>query len=152
MKIFVTVGTTKFDTLVEFLDKNLDNSYEVLFQISDGDYIPKNFPYIIYSDDINSLYNEYDYIITHAGAGTIYKLLDLNKKFIVVPNLDRIDQHQTDIANFIDINGYAISCNDFKDILQALKLLPKKEFIQYEKYKFFKTKEICQFIRESLSQ
>ncbi len=150
MKIFVTVGTTKFDALVEFLDKNLDQSYEVLFQISDGNYIPKNFPYIIYSDAINTLYNEYDYIITHAGAGTIYKLLDLNKKIIVVPNLDRIDQHQTDIADFVDTNGYAISCNDFKDIPHALEVLPKKKFNQYEKHTFFKTKEVCKFIMDSL--
>ena len=151
MKIFVTVGTTKFDALVEFLDQNLDKSYEVLFQISDGKYIPKNFEYIIYSDDINSLYQKYDYVITHAGAGTIYKLLDLKKKFKVVPNLDRIDQHQTDIADFVDANGYAISCSDFKDIPPALDILPKKEFNQYEKHVFFKTKEICQFITESLA-
>jgi len=151
MKIFVTVGTTKFDTLIEFLDENLNKSYEVLFQISDGTYIPKNFPYIIYSDDINTLYKEHDYVITHAGAGTIYKLLDLKKKLIVVPNLDRIDQHQTDIADFVDSNGYAISCSDFNNIPDSLELLPKKEFTQYEKHMFFKTKEVCEIIMESLA-
>jgi beta-1,4-N-acetylglucosaminyltransferase len=151
MKIFITVGTTKFDSLIEFLDNNLDKSYDVLFQIANGTYIPKNFKHIIYSDDIDSLYKEYDYIITHAGAGTIYKLLELRKRFITVPNLERIDHHQKDIADFVHRNSYAISCNDFKDIIPALEKLPKQKFNFYEKDTFFKTKEICKFITDNLS-
>ncbi len=150
MKIFITVGTTKFDSLIEFLDNNLDISYDVLFQISNGTYLPKNFNYILYSDDINSLYDEYDYIITHAGSGTIYKLLELGKKFITVPNLERVDHHQKDIADFMHKNLYAIRCIDYKDIITTLEKLPKLKFNYYEKDTFFKAKEFSKFITDNL--
>ena len=151
MKIFVTVGTTQFDSLIEFLDNNLDHEDDVLLQIADGKYKPKNFKFIEFTKDINMIYKEYDYIITHAGAGTIYKLLELRKSFIVVPNMDRVDQHQTDIANFLEENFYALNCTDYNDIIPSLKKLSLIDLNIYEKESFFKIEEICDFIKSSFN-
>jgi len=147
MKIFVTVGTTQFDALIEYLDSHLPKDYEVLFQIANGEYKPKNFKFITYTDKIDALYQEYDYIITHAGAGTIYKLLDLHKKMIVVPNLDRIDKHQIDIANYMEKNNHVISCIEYSDIPDALKKLPTIKLDLYKKNSFFMSNEICDYIQ-----
>ena len=103
MKIFVTVGTTKFDGLIEYIDNNFDSKkYEVFFQIADGKYIPKNFPYVRFVSNIKNFFLKCDIVITHAGAGSIYELLELNKKIIIVPNLERKDKHQLDIALFME--------------------------------------------------
>ncbi|MCF6245464.1 MAG: hypothetical protein L3J43_10580 [Sulfurovum sp.] len=150
MKIFITVGTTNFDSLIEYLDTNLNREFEVLFQIAQGTYRPKNFKYINFTEKIDALYAEYDYIITHAGSGTIYKLLDLKKKFIAIPNLERVDTHQTDIAQFLKEEHYALSCSDFKDIIPSLEKLPSLEFNIYKKETFFKANEICTFIQQNM--
>jgi len=148
MSILVTVGTTNFDSLIEFLDNNFDEHEDVLFQIANGEYKPKQFEFIAFTKDIDALYKKYDFIITHAGAGTIYKLLDLRKKFIVVPNLERIDSHQTDIAQFVEENNYALTCINYEDIPLALKKLPTVTFEKYEKEPFVKAEEICNSLRE----
>ena len=151
MKIFVTVGTTQFDSLIEFLDNNLDQKYDVLLQVANGKYKPKNFKFIEFTKDINTIYEEYDYIITHAGSGTIYKLLELRKPFIVVPNMDRVDHHQADIANFLEENSYALNCTDYNDIIPSLKKLTSIHLNIYEKESFFKAEEICDFIKSSFN-
>jgi len=150
MKIFVTVGTTTFDSLIEFLDNHLDTNDEILFQIANGKYLPSNFKYIRFTNDIDTMYREYDYIITHAGAGTIYQLLDLQKRFIVVPNLDRVDGHQTDIAQFLVDGSYALSCTEFKEIIPSLEKLPSVAFNTYEKESFFRGTDICKFIKSNV--
>jgi beta-1,4-N-acetylglucosaminyltransferase len=146
MKIFITVGTTKFDSLIEYLDNNLNKEDDILFQIAEGKYQPKNFKFINYTTEINNLYKEYDYIITHAGSSSIYKLLKLRKKMIIVPNLERIDKHQLDIAHFVDTQNYAVCCQDFEKIIPTLKKLPSSTFLFYEKSTFILDKEICKVL------
>ena len=146
MKIFITVGTTKFDSLIEYLDNNLGTKNDVLFQIANGEYHPKNFKFINYTTKIDQLYKEYDYIITHAGSSSIYKLLNLRKKMIVIPNLERADNHQLDIADFVDTHNYAICCQDFKSIIPSLKKLPSSTFLFYQKSAFILDKEICKVL------
>lgn len=147
MKILITIGTTKFDTLIEYLDTNLDYAKkEVLFQIANGMYEPKNFPFIRFTDQIVEKYIDSDLIITHAGCGSILSLLELNKKIIIVPNMDRLDKHQLDIANFMHENKYAISCLEFNDILTAIKNIELTNFRLYKKNSFNQTHSIVKMI------
>jgi len=147
MKILVTVGTTRFDTLIRFIDQTLEGSLiEFTFQISDGNYKPVNFPYFSFSDDIETYYRESDLVICHAGAGTIFKLLEIRKKVIIVPNTERIDNHQLDIANFMERNGYAITIRDFKLLPIAIEGISKITLKPFEKHDFDKAEEIVSFI------
>jgi beta-1,4-N-acetylglucosaminyltransferase len=88
------------------------------FQVSNGKYVPVNHKYYKFMDQsaIETKYKEADIIITHVGAGTIYKLLELGKKFIVVPNLERIDKHQRDIADYISREKYAFVAYNFNQL------------------------------------
>jgi beta-1,4-N-acetylglucosaminyltransferase len=151
MKILVTVGTTRFDSLIQYLDEafvGLD--HEFTFQIADGKYQPTNFPFFRFSPEINRYYEASDLVICHAGAGTIYKLLDIKKKIIIVPNTERVDNHQLDIAGYMASNGYAISIQDFSKLAVAIKNSSVSKMKVFNKHEFDRTEEIMSFCLEGL--
>lgn len=146
MKVLITVGTTSFDSLIKYLDETLDKNIDAIFQIAEGKYIPKNFKYFRFSENIDSIYNDNEIIITHAGAGSIYNLLEKNKILLLIPNLDRIDKHQTDIATFMHKNNYAIMINERKEINTYIKKSKDLKLRSFKKTDFYKTNEIINFI------
>ena len=146
MKILLTVGTTKFDSLVRYVDLNFDLSqFKLTLQIANGEYIPTRFEYFTYTDQIENYYQAADLIITHAGAGTIFRLLELNKKMIVIPNLDRIDSHQIDIAEYMHKKGHARMILDFDDLKEAVSKVVQSKFLPFRKQDFFAANEIIDF-------
>lgn len=148
MKIFVTVGTTRFDSLIEFIDLNLSKDiYDVIFQISDGKYKPSNFKYFEFSSSISEYYFKTDLVITHAGAGSIYQLLEIQKKMIIVPNMERIDGHQLDIAEYMSRNKHALMTNKLEDIPELIVLAESFRPNIFKKRPFFKVQEILEFLQ-----
>jgi UDP-N-acetylglucosamine transferase subunit ALG13 len=71
----------------------------------------------------------------------------MNKVIIVVPNFERIDKHQYDIARYVEENHYGLVCWKL-NMLEAL-LSQSRLFIptQYSKEEFFKFEEITQMIK-----
>lgn len=148
MKYLVTVGTTPFDQLIKYLDLNLDrNKADLIFQTADGEYKPTNFEYFNFTPDIFSKYSDYT-IVTHAGAGTVFKLLELNRKFIAVPNLERKDKHQIELANFLFKNNYAEVCYSYSELVKVIfeRKLLNSSYVKYDKEAFFKGDEISKEI------
>lgn len=132
--IFVTVGTTAFDSLIRSVDDISDQiNEEIVCQIADGKYIPKSCRYFRFSSSVDQEFARADLIICHGGAGTLFKLLALNKKVISVPNLDRKDKHQTDLIDKLSGENYIISCYDLSKLIS--KILESKTAIlkKYEK-------------------
>ncbi|MCD9497746.1 PssE/Cps14G family polysaccharide biosynthesis glycosyltransferase [Photobacterium carnosum] len=151
MRILITVGTTSFDELIKqtdiFFQKN--GNHEIKYQISNGIYKPISGGYFDFTKNISEIYDWADCIITHAGAGNIYKLLELNKLIIVVPNLNRVDKHQSDITNFIQEKKYGLVCWNlslFEDVFYKLDGFKRNRYV---KNNFFKFIEIRDFIKLS---
>jgi UDP-N-acetylglucosamine transferase subunit ALG13 len=144
--VFVTVGTFKFDLLIKSLDYLKIDGVNFFFQIGSGDYIPINNPYVRYTNEYNKLVNNYDFFITHAGAGNIYHLLELNKRILIFPNLNRVDNHQLDIANYVEKNNLGIIEKNIHNLQDSLMRLLNFQAKKYVKKDFFKTKEIFQYI------
>ncbi|WP_415837668.1 PssE/Cps14G family polysaccharide biosynthesis glycosyltransferase, partial [Shewanella livingstonensis] len=111
-----------------------------------GEYSPRNGSFFSFANEINELYDSADLIITHAGAGSIYTLLEMNKKIIIVPNFERVDKHQSDIANYMAINKHALVCSDVADIGRFIEMTKGFQFVPFEKISFFKSEEISEFI------
>lgn len=153
MRIFVTVGTTSFDSMIENIDQyfNENKKYNVNFQIANGNYTPKSGAFFSFRDDVDVFYNDADVIITHAGAGTLYQLLEKGKKIIAVPNLERIDKHQVDIATYMERNHYLLVCWDYNEIGDLLKSIHNFKPNPYYKIEFDKGKEIADYIRSLYS-
>ena len=135
--ILITVGTTPFDNLIKHIDENAPQELDLLFQIADGDYEPTRFSWFSFTDDINNLYREAELVICHAGAGTVYTLLEMVQRIIVIPNLSRKDVHQTELAKFVEDNNYGAVCWSINDVFHTLSQISGRKFLTYEKDPFF---------------
>jgi len=110
--IFVTVGTTLFEALIDAtttsqaLEWMVFRGYtHLIIQYGRGSKptIPKNCVLQVESyafkptllDDIQKA----DLILSHAGAGTVTEVLRLKKRLVVIINTALMGNHQTELAN-----------------------------------------------------
>ncbi|MGJ8485839.1 PssE/Cps14G family polysaccharide biosynthesis glycosyltransferase [Pseudoalteromonas sp. SYSU M81236] len=144
MKVLVTVGSSSFDSLIRAVDQAATKlaAFSFTFQTGTGEYKPKNGSYFAHSNEFSSVLVDADVVITHAGAGTVFELLELNKKIIVVPNFDRIDKHQSDLALYIERNNYALVCHDVNLIENHIEGIKMYEPTPYNKDSFFLADEL----------
>lgn len=134
MKVFVTVGNTRYNSLINAIDEHLlIDEFDVVIQIADGEYIPKHHEYFRYSNNIEQYFKDADLVITHAGAGTVYQLLEDRKKMLVIPNHERVDGHQLDLTNYLEKNDFANVCYDISTIKKCVLEAFSSEHAQYEK-------------------
>lgn len=70
-----------------------------------------------------------DLVIGHAGAGTCVDVLHKRKHLIVVINEDLMDNHQTELAEELEKNGYLLYCT-----CKTLSNVLKKDFSQLKPY------------------
>ncbi len=99
--IFLIVGTQEpFDRLVKIVDNwAKDNpDVEVYGQIGNSVYKPANFKYDAFlpSNVFNEQFNRSDFIISHAGMGTIISALVKGKPIIAFPRLVKYNEHRND--------------------------------------------------------
>lgn len=124
--IFITVGTTKFDSLIEQINTieiatifKKFKCEKLTIQIGAGKLVDFNRnkfykdvsievyglkPSII--DDINSA----DLVISHAGAGSCLESLNAGKPLVVVINELLMDNHQIELAQQLADDGYLVHC------------------------------------------
>ena len=136
MKIILTVGTTPFNRLVEAADIQLTSNFQLTSQISQGSYIPVNHKYFEFSENIDQYFKESEIIIAHGGAGTIYKALELNKRLVIVPNLERLDNHQLDICHYMVDNHHALACFELSNLYEVVMTARSIEFEPYQPKEF----------------
>ncbi|CAO3584942.1 unnamed protein product [Absidia cylindrospora] len=137
MKLFVTVGSTGFDDLVEaatsinFLS-NLStlgfNSLLIQYG-SSKDIFLRNTKDLTESDiEIQG----YDYkttiehditmanlVISHSGSGTILQALRLHKRLVVIVNESLLDNHQTELAQIMATKNYVVY-GDISNLVDAV--------------------------------
>lgn len=138
MKIFVTVGTTKFDELieaidrVEFIDICKENGFDhIRMQIGGYKGEIKNVKdYVNYvkPTEMNKEIENADLVIGHAGAGTIIEVKKKNKPLIVVVNDSLMDNHQIELATKLDSLGIVTmtSVSNFAEVFKNKKYLNQK--------------------------
>ncbi|MDH7556770.1 MAG: PssE/Cps14G family polysaccharide biosynthesis glycosyltransferase [Candidatus Methanosuratincola sp.] len=124
--IFVTVGSVApFDELIEELDRLAEigssGVRDLVMQIGNGKYEPKNSRWFRFEKDLSKWYSQAELIITHNGAGTLFEILPLGKKIIVVPNPNTVQLENLDIVIKLAKEGHVFPCLKVKNIGIAVK-------------------------------
>lgn len=133
MYVFVTVGSTSFDDLIETLcsDKALTilkshGFKKIKFQIGRGNFIPVEssileVEWFRFKDSLENDLKNASLVIGHAGAGTILESLFRNKPLIVVLNERLMNNHQEELAEKLASEGYLkyTSCSRLLDNLES---------------------------------
>lgn len=121
-RVFVTVGTTKYEKLIEtilqndILEKLKNLGYkEVQFQTGSGAFERKECPditlkYDKYFENFIEEIKESDLVISHAGAGTCLDVLKCGKPLIIVINEDLMDNHQKELGEQLENDEYVYLC------------------------------------------
>ena len=147
--LFVTVGTTKFEGLINRILNNdilaLLNKLQfttIILQIGNGIHSDETLQAMSqdrnasveftkqgikieayrYKSTLKDDLLKADLVISHAGAGSIIESLENEKKLIVVCNEDLMDNHQFELAEKMYQLGYLLytTCSNLDEKLQIL--------------------------------
>lgn len=135
--VFITVGTTAFDDLVQtivseqILTTLVAEGYtKIILQTGRGLYeVNTNRSDIQietykFKDSIEDDLKSASLVISHAGAGSVLETLALNKPMIVVINDKLMDNHQCEIAEKMCDEGflYYCTCDTLNETLKTKDL------------------------------
>lgn len=130
--ILIILGTQdkKFTRLLKEVDRLITKNIikeEVIVQAGyTSDYKSNNMQIfdLLQKDKFDELVEKANLLITHGGVGTILTGLKNNKKIIAVPRLkkykEHVNDHQIQIIENFDKEGYIIGINDVSDLENAL--------------------------------
>lgn len=135
LRLFVTVGSTSFDSLIEtvlsepFLRGLYRNGFRsVAIQYGRGVFQEKDIvdtrdmPAIrafTYSPSLASEMRCADVILSHGGSGSIFEALDMCKRVVIVPNRSLMHDHQMELAGELHSRNIVQVANaqDLDDVL-----------------------------------
>lgn len=139
--ILVTLGTQdkSFERLLKQIDKEIKKKIiteKVIVQAGYTKYNSKNMEIFDYKskEDLENLVKKCNFMITHAGVGSILNGISNDKKVIAVPRLaeyqEHNNNHQIEIAREFSKEGYILYCEDLSKLSEYIKNIkdfkPKK--------------------------
>ena len=118
-RVFLTVGTTSFDSLIEAVDTEAFlevmracGCQELVLQIGRGSYLPSkyltvetcsqhgiSFEYFRFKPTLADEMAAADLVISHCGAGSVLEAVTLQKLLLVVVNDTLQENHQEELAD-----------------------------------------------------
>ncbi|XP_053179435.1 UDP-N-acetylglucosamine transferase subunit ALG13 homolog isoform X1 [Scomber japonicus] len=136
--VFVTVGTTSFDELIENVTSSeaaqalKSRGYErLVLQVGRGSILPDadSCPHIRleafrFKDSIAEDMKRADLVISHAGAGSCLEALGANKPLLVVVNDKLMDNHQLELARQLHMDSHLLycTCSTLTETLRTMDL------------------------------
>ncbi|KAM9795272.1 UDP-N-acetylglucosamine transferase subunit ALG13 [Neosynchiropus ocellatus] len=122
--VFVTVGTTRFDELVEHItspkavEALRERGYgRLVLQVGKGSILPESqrvgqiqLEAFRFKDSIAGDIATADLVISHAGAGSCLEALGAGKSLLVVVNDTLMDNHQLELARQLHKDSHLLYC------------------------------------------
>jgi UDP-N-acetylglucosamine transferase subunit ALG13 len=130
--IFVTVGTTAFDALVQRMDRlaaNLDE--DVICQIASGSYTPRRCQSFRFAPSLDDWFQRARVVVSHGGQGSIMEAVRSGTPLVAVSNPDRRDRHQDDILDRFETQHYLIWCRSLEDLAACVARAGHTSFNAY---------------------
>lgn len=136
--ILVLCGTQKqdFSRMIRAVEE-LAGEQEVIVQGGHNRYSSSKVKVLgfVSNEEIDRLYDQADYIITHAGAGSMIQSLKKGKKTIAVPRLakygEHVNDHQIELASKLEALGYLLVYHDgdnIKEVFEKAKQFEPKQY------------------------
>jgi UDP-N-acetylglucosamine transferase subunit ALG13 len=127
----VVLGTHElpFTRLLKAVEQQIEKGNireEVIVQSGHTPYKSPHMKFIKFTsyEEMDRLYNQASYIITHGGTGSITSGLKKGKKMIAAPRLvkygEHNDDHQLEIVNQFEATGHLIAWHDGQDLGAAI--------------------------------
>ncbi len=128
--ILITVGgQMPFNRLIKTVDKWVSNRRDIqcFAQIGPGGWRPKHMAWVEFLPPtvLREKMKNAEFVIAHAGMGTILSALDLGKKLIVMPRrghlLETRNDHQVDTCKRLKAMGLIVYAADEMQLPSLLK-------------------------------
>uniref|UniRef100_A0A4W3JPK6 UDP-N-acetylglucosamine transferase subunit ALG13 n=1 Tax=Callorhinchus milii TaxID=7868 RepID=A0A4W3JPK6_CALMI len=142
--VFVTVGTTSFDQLIECVSSDAVTRIlqtlgcrKLTLQVGRGSVEPKAFTGPSFTLDVfrfkESIAEDIQsagLVISHAGAGSCLEALGAGKPLIVVINENLMDNHQLELAKRLHRDGHLLycTCSTLPETLRSLDFASLEPF------------------------
>ena len=139
--ILVLCGTQKqsFTRMIKEVEKLSDDyEIEIIVQAGHNTYSSEKMKIFdfISQEELSEFYEKANYIITHAGAGSMFQAIKAEKKTIAFPRLQKynehVDDHQLQLAEKLKNLGYLLTFNDGDDIVEVFNEVKKFKPTPYE--------------------
>jgi len=131
--LFVAVGSTDFDKLVQSVDSLVPSlNMQGVMQIGNGRYEPTNLPFFRFSPSLEPYYNKSTLAIAHGGLAITMEILGKEIPLISVNNSDRYDDHQEDLLATMANDGYLIWCRRLDQLKQAIETAQNTSLRRYK--------------------
>ncbi|KAM4585774.1 UDP-N-acetylglucosamine transferase subunit ALG13 [Fundulus diaphanus] len=122
--VFVTVGTTRFDELIESVTSSevaqvlKARGYErLVLQVGNGSFVPDaascahlSVEAYRFKESIAEDMRQADLVISHAGAGSCLEALGAGRPLLVVVNDKLMDNHQLELARQLHMDHHLLYC------------------------------------------
>jgi UDP-N-acetylglucosamine transferase subunit ALG13 len=143
LMIFVTLGTQDkpFERVLVKLDELIDKGVitsDIVVQAGSTRYSSKNMEVLGFIDmnQFNDYVENCEYMITHAGVGTIMNGINHGKKVVAVARRAQYGEHENDhqveITEKFEKLGYIVGCINVDDLEEKIGLLDDFEVKQYK--------------------
>ncbi|EAU88251.1 glycosyltransferase 28 [Coprinopsis cinerea okayama7 len=155
MRVFVTVGSTKFDALVqkvltdEVLSALKKRGYsEIVVQcgnsffaghdsVGDVEHVVQRGSVTVtiwkFKPSLEEEYEKADLVISHAGSGTILDVLRRGKPMIVVPNPTLLHNHQQELADALADQGH-LKASNVHGLAQAIEEFETSALVPFPQF------------------
>ena len=141
--ILVTLGTQDkpFARLIEAIEKQIELGnirQNVIVQSGCTKYNSNKMKIVDYIPvtEFKDLIKNADFVITHGGVGSILEGLKMHKKIIATPRRveygEHVNNHQEQIVENFEKNGYIVPVYDLEKINEALVQIEKFEPKEYK--------------------